>query len=294
MRGLAPTAQDRIVARGPTPSTATHRQARIMRPAWLLGLLPLVAILATGAADRVAGPSLETAGTYLAGIRAELSQWALTKSAEAGYALSAVDIEGAVRTAQPDLMKALALDMGAPLLAMDLEAARDRISALPWVAKATLERRPPGLLRVVVVERIPMILWQNAGVHRVLDSHGRIIAGARSEDFPTLPKLVGAGAPEALAEFQRLHAILGQLAVSLEAAVRVSTRRWRLHLTGGPTIELPERDPIGALRRLAGPDRVLLERALSAIDLRLPDRIILRLAPGADLVPKAPVPGADA
>jgi cell division protein FtsQ len=66
----------------------------------------------------------------------------------------------------------------------------------------------------------------------------------------------------------------------LRASVMVAERRWNLRLTNGIDVRLPESDVRGALDRLMALDRdkKLLSRDITMIDLRLPDRVTVRLS----------------
>ena len=70
------------------------------------------------------------------------------------------------------------------------------------------------------------------------------------------------------------------------AAVRVGERRWNLQLRSGIDVLLPEGHEAAALDRLAAlqQDHALLDRPLEVIDMRLPDRLVLRprAEPAAD------------
>jgi len=70
------------------------------------------------------------------------------------------------------------------------------------------------------------------------------------------------------------------LAAHVAAAVRVGGRRWNLRLDSNVDIALPEDDPTAGWRRLAQLERSdgILEREIQAVDLRLPDRLVLRTA----------------
>ena len=72
------------------------------------------------------------------------------------------------------------------------------------------------------------------------------------------------------------------------AAVRVGERRWNLRLNNGADVMLPEGHEVAALDRLMQlqQQHALLDRPLAAIDLRLPDRLVLR--PRADAEAPAP------
>jgi cell division protein FtsQ len=65
------------------------------------------------------------------------------------------------------------------------------------------------------------------------------------------------------------------------AAVRVNQRRWNLRLASGADVLLPEGHEAAALERLVTlhQENQVLDRQLVAVDLRLPDRMVLRPAP---------------
>ena len=62
--------------------------------------------------------------------------------------------------------------------------------------------------------------------------------------------------------------------------MRVGGRRWNLQLDNDIDVALPEDDPTAAWRRLAQLERSdgMLEREIQAVDLRLPDRLVVRTA----------------
>jgi cell division protein FtsQ len=69
------------------------------------------------------------------------------------------------------------------------------------------------------------------------------------------------------------------------AAVLVGGRRWDLHLDQGVTVKLPENHVREALAQLVKLDREkqLLARDVIVVDLRLPDRVTVRLPEGRTL-----------
>jgi cell division protein FtsQ len=69
----------------------------------------------------------------------------------------------------------------------------------------------------------------------------------------------------------------------VRASILVAGRRWNLRLTNGIDVRLPEGDVVPALDRLVMLDREkkLLSRDIVAVDLRLPDRVSVRLSDAA-------------
>jgi cell division protein FtsQ len=69
----------------------------------------------------------------------------------------------------------------------------------------------------------------------------------------------------------------------LRASVLVADRRWNLHLNNGIDVRLPDSNVADALDRLVALDRdkKLLSRDITTVDLRLPDRVTVRLSDAA-------------
>ena len=219
----------------------------------------------------------------------------LDATASAGLELANVEVRGRVRTPSDQILAALNVKQGQPLLAFDPYAARQALEALPWVRQAEVERHLPNLVRVTLEERVPLALWQLEGVISVIDDQGVVIPGVAVEDFATLPLVVGRGAESEAADLLAMLELESSLAAKVEAAVRVSERRWNLRLKNGIDIALPAEDPAAALARLIELDQSdqLLSRDLVLIDLRQPDRLVLRLAPGAQTTTPPAASGED-
>ncbi|MFT8246272.1 cell division protein FtsQ/DivIB [Roseomonas sp. BN140053] len=195
-----------------------------------------------------------------------------------GLKVREVRIEGAENASLPVLRTATGVRVGDPILGFSPEAARDRLESLAWVESAEVERRLTGTVLVRVSERRPFAIWQNNGRFAVVDRAGRVIATDRLDAFGPLPLIVGAGAEKHAAALHDLLAQSPEVLVRTQALVRVGERRWNLHLHNGADVLLPEGEERPAIRRLAELQKqnALLDRPLAAVDLRLPDRLVLR------------------
>ena len=200
-----------------------------------------------------------------------------------GYRVDEVLVEGRSGSEKADLLAAIKVKRGDPILGVSLSRAQSELERLPWVAAATVERRLPNLVFVRITERRPMALWQFDRKLVLIDKFGKILADQCVERFARLPIIVGPGAPEHAPELLDQLAGSPILSPHMGAAVWVGGRRWDLRLDNGINVRLPEYDYIGALRRLS--DLVsresLFDRDIVAIDLRLPDRLIVQTGEGA-------------
>src|SRR5581483_533549 len=162
-----------------------------------------------------------------------------------------------------------------------------RLESIPWVESSVVERRLPDTIFVRLVERQPLALWQHNGHFSVIAAKGEMIQDEVGE-FANLPIVVGDDAPPHAEALLLLLATEPDLQKRVTAAVRVGGRRWNLKLDNGIDVRLPEEDAASAWSRLAALEREnqLLSRDVVAIDLRLPDRLIVRV--GADATQPAP------
>ena len=103
------------------------------------------------------------------------------------------------------------------------------------------------------------------------------------EAFAELPLLVGADVPRHALKLISMLDSEPELRPRVAAAVLVRGRRWNVRLNGGIDVRLPETDARAAWAQLAQMQREqgVLERDVIAIDLRMPDRLVVRTAPGA-------------
>ncbi len=259
-----------------------RRQAKSMRPPVWGALAVGVGLIGLAAAHRA-----DPAGA-MESLRARFGQ----ASATFGLRVADVVIEGRANTPEPLLRTAIGVRRGDPILGFSVEQARARIEKLSWVEHATVERRLPNRVVVQVQERRPFAVWQNQGRFLLIDRAGQIVTNSNVADFRHLPLVVGPGAPDAAAPLVDALTDRPDLESRIVAAVRIGERRWNLLLKSGLTVMLPEGHEVAALDRLATLDQEhkLLERPLQFVDMRLPDRLVLRAK--ADAIP-APAPAKD-
>lgn len=204
----------------------------------------------------------------------------LEATARAGLGVQEITVAGRNETAAARVLDALGTARGAPILAFSPAAAKAALEALPWVKRAAVERRFPGAIHVELTERQPLALWQRDGRLVVIDRDGEEIRGVTVERFAELPVMVGDDAPKQASVLMAVLATEPALRSRVDAAIRVSGRRWNIRLDNGVEIELPEENPASAWARLAALDRQskVLDGSARVVDLRLPDRFVVRLA----------------
>ncbi len=199
-------------------------------------------------------------------------------SGRLGLRVNDVLVEGRNRADRGAVLAALQVERDMPILAFNAFEAREKLEQLEWVQSATVARRLPNTVYVRVTEYSPIAVWQHDGKFTLIDHAGDSIPADSGELLDQLPLVVGEGAASHAAELLDTLAAFPGLADRMKAAVRVSERRWDLHMDEGIEIKLPEDQLAAALGRLSdlNTQHALFERDVTAVDLRLPDRLILR------------------
>ena len=204
-----------------------------------------------------------------------------------GLTVADITVEGRETTDRETILTALAAGLGTPILAVSPMRVKEQLEALPWVRTAVIERRLPSSLYIRLVERKPLALWQHGGKLELLDRDGSVIPVTRLERFAKLPLVVGEGAASHAAELLEMLASDPDLASRVTAAIRVGDRRWNLRIDNATDVLLPADETASAWSQLARLERssAILKREVLTIDLRLSDRLVLRVTPES---PKEP------
>lgn len=219
-------------------------------------------------------------------VQAPSGGWFAETTRDAGFVLSDLKITGLNRTGEADVQAILDIDNGMPLLSIDLGELQKRIEALPWVKLADVSRVLPGGINIQITERVPYALLQRAGEVVLIDPSGAEITAYGLAEFSNLILLVGDVGSQDLDYLEHIKEMAPELAHRIHSAVRISGQRWDFIFENGIRIKLPADDaqPYSgqqAWERFVRLDakHQLLSREVNVIDLRAPDRLVMRVTP---------------
>jgi len=200
-----------------------------------------------------------------------------------GFGISEVALAGEHEIGRDEILVLAGITDRTSLLFLDAARTRARLLANPWISDATVLKLYPDRLRIEIKERQPFALWQKDGHVALIAADGTVLQETVPARFTGLPLVVGKGAEQIAQDFLTLVARYPLIAQLNEASVLVAERRWNLHLKSGLEILLPEGEAEQALRTLVDLDRSkkLLSRDITTVDLRLPERVVVRQSDGA-------------
>jgi cell division protein FtsQ len=242
-----------------------------------IGIAATVLILAGSAALGV------VKGGHLDEVTEALSDARNAVANSVGFRITAVAISGRKQLTHDEVLAIGGVNGRSSLLFLDAAVVRDKLKSNPWIADATVLKLYPGELRIDITERTAFARWQQNGRMAVIADDGAVLEPYVARRFSALPLVVGNGAQTRARDFLALLSKYPQVASGMRAAVLVGERRWNLRLTSGLDIRLPENDVGNALATLSKLDAEdkLLSRDIVAVDMRLPDRLTVRLSEDA-------------
>jgi cell division protein FtsQ len=222
-------------------------------------------------------------GNHLEDVIAALSDARNAAANAAGFRIASVTLNGRKQLTQDEILAIGGVNGRSSLLFLDAATVRDRLKANPWIADANVLKLYPDRLQIDVTERSAFALWQQDGRLAVIADDGAVLESYVSRRFTSLPLVVGKGAEIRARDFLALLDRYPQVRSVTRAAILVGERRWNLRLKDGLDIRLPENDVGKALAMLSKLDKEdhLFAKDIVAIDMRLPDRLTVRLSEDA-------------
>jgi cell division protein FtsQ len=202
-----------------------------------------------------------------------------------GLGLEQVTISGIAQMRENEVLMAAGLSSKVSLAFLDVNDVRERLEHVPLVKSATVRKLYPNELVITLTEREPHAIWQNNGELFIIAADGTVIDLMQDERFVGLPLVVGENANTRSKDYLALLDAAGPLKSRIRAGSLVSGRRWTLKMDNGMDVRLPEQGAADALARLVKLEREqkILEKDVLAIDLRMADRVVVRLTEEAAL-----------
>jgi cell division protein FtsQ len=219
-------------------------------------------------------------GGHIAEITVAIKDAADSAANAAGMRIATVSLSGQRQVGREEIFAAAGVTDHSSLLFLDVGDARARLEAIPWVAEATVRKFYPDRLQITITEREPFALWQMNGKVQVIAADGTVLSSRIEPRLASLPFVVGPGAAVAARGFLAVLDAYPAIRDQVRASIFVAERRWNLRLKSGLDVRLPDANVEAALDTLARLDRekALLTRDITAVDLRLADRVTVRVS----------------
>ncbi len=210
---------------------------------------------------------------------------------DAGFEVKNIEVTGIDRMERLAVYEVLLDQHSMAMPLVDLEAKREELLGFNWVEDARVSRRLPDTLVVNIVERKPMAVWQRNQKLSLIDAKGKVLEAVSADAMPDLPILVGMDANLQAGRYAALQERVPSLKSKIVAASWIGGRRWDVQFKSGETLALPEGEEnaeqaLVKFTQLDGTKR-LLGRGYTRIDMRNPDKLVIRVPRDINRTPQA-------
>ena len=163
------------------------------------------------------------------------------------------------------------------ILNVNLHSIYNKIIQNSWVEETYVERILPDTIKIKVLEKKPVAIWQNQKGNRIITVNGDIIYNANVNKFKnSFPIIKGEKSKENISTILKILETNKNFAKNIWSLTFINQRRWDLHFNQGLIIRLPSQDVIKAWQKIINlqTNYNILNLRLTEIDLRNPKQIL--------------------
>ncbi|HEY7488256.1 MAG TPA: FtsQ-type POTRA domain-containing protein [Streptosporangiaceae bacterium] len=150
-----------------------------------------------------------------------------------------VEVTGTHLVPQSRVLTAAGVQVGGPMIRLDTGAVADRVAGIPEVESVNVIRKWPTTLRIIVRERVPVVVVQRAGRFYQVDRYG-VVVRATSAAPRGLPRLLvttpGPGDPATAAALGVWRSLPPRFTTRLSAVAAPDPEAVTLRLKSGVTV----------------------------------------------------------
>ena len=217
-------------------------------------------------------------GNWYTWVLHESKRLVSSASVESGLVVQELSLSGNRVVPSKVLLQAVGIEIGTPIILVDLHDTLKMVTRVDWVDSAQVSRQWPNKISIKVVEKTPVAIWETPEGPLLVDTKGEVFGDTYMVRSPDLPVLRGVGAGR---RFSELRGVLERNPITgteFIGATLVGKRRWDIKMTKGLIVRLPEEEMERAwvlfsnhLKR----DYLALE-GLAVADYTLSDRLVLQ------------------
>jgi cell division protein FtsQ len=198
-------------------------------------------------------------------------------TANAGFIVKEVTVEGQSHTKSEEISKILKIKPGSAIFSLDLQDLKARLESIEWIKYVIVERILPNNIHVSVVERTPIALGQKDKKLYIIDDEGAIINEKNIKNHFHLPIIIGDGAEIYANSLIKMLKIDPDLFKHISSIIRISERRWNIRFDNGLEVKMPEGKMEQAWNKVIKlhKNKELFNDELVSLDLRVPNKIFV-------------------
>ena len=194
-----------------------------------------------------------------------------------GFKIKNVLISGTHNLSQDYLRNIINTQNHINILNVNLNTIYNKIIQNSWVEETYVERILPDTIKIKVLEKKPIAIWQNHKGNKLITINGDVISHANVNKFKnSFPIIKGEKSKENISTILKILETNKNFAKNIWSLTFINQRRWDLHFNQGLIVRLPSQNVIKAWQKIIKlqTNYNILNLRLTEIDLRNPEQIL--------------------
>ena len=197
-----------------------------------------------------------------------------------GFGLQNIYITGDNNLQKKDILKIINDKEYKTIFDVDLFKIHNNLLLNEWIETVKIERTLPSSIKIQIIEKNPVAIWQTKLGNKLITEDGSIISNANVTAFKDrLPIIIGEGANKNAFIILQILRKNPDLYNNVWSISYINKRRWNVHLKQGVIVLLPKKQIHAAWTKIDFLQRKykILDIGLTEIDIRNKDQIFAKI-----------------
>ena len=194
-----------------------------------------------------------------------------------GFRIKNIDVIGLQNLSQDYFNNIINKHNDVNIFYINLGVIYNEIIKNSWIKEAKIERVLPDTIKIKILEKKPIAIWQNKKGNKLVTLNGEIISNGNVNTFKNnFPIIKGYKAKENISSILKILETDKNLSKNIWSLRFISQRRWDLYFDQGLIVRLPSQNINKAWQKIVKLQQHynILNLRLTEIDLRNPDQIL--------------------
>ena len=194
-----------------------------------------------------------------------------------GFVIKNIEIKGTNHLKKNDILKIISSYDEINIFSINFQDIYKEINNNTWVKKGSIEIIYPDTIKVYLIEKEPVAIWQDKFGNKLISKDGDFILEKKLNYFKNfLPIIIGKNAHTNIDPIFKILNLNKDFAKNVWSLTFVNERRWDVHFKQGLTILLPRVKMKEAWKKILSLNEnfKILNIGLTELDLRKPNQIL--------------------
>ena len=194
-----------------------------------------------------------------------------------GFVIKNIEIKGTNHLKKNDILEIISSYDEINIFSVNFQDIHKKINNNTWVKKGSINIIYPNTIKVYIIEKEPVAIWQDKFGNKLISKSGDFILEKKLNNFKNfLPIIIGKNAHKNIDPIFKILNLKKDFAKNIWSLTFVNERRWDVHFKQGLTIRLPRSKMKEAWKKILSLNEnfKILKIGLTEIDLRKRNQIL--------------------